>query len=75
MIAVNFIFMALGGLQMFSGSTSYSAGGLILFLLAPSVVFHVLGGILPGRIRLYCHKCDHSEYFKIPKPESDETTS
>jgi len=75
MILVNLVFIWFGGLNIFNGSTGFSAGGVILFILTPSVVFHVLGGILPGRIRLYCHQCDHAEYFKFLKFEEEKPIS
>ena len=38
-----------------------------IVVIGPSILLYILGGILPIRSRLYCHKCKTSSYFKPPK--------
>ncbi len=45
-------------------------GGAMAFavaLITPSIILWILGGLLPTKARLYCFKCDRSDYFEPPE--------
>ena len=62
MIALMFLtklsFLNLGG----SGGAMAFATAIVL----PSVIVYLLGGLLPNRSRLYCHKCDRAGFHPLP---------
>ena len=63
MIALLFLtklkFLELGGN---SGAMAFAA-----IIVVPAVLVYILGGLLPTRSRLYCHKCNRSEFHPIPE--------
>lgn len=59
MFATKLSFLSLGG----NGGAMAFAVALIL----PSIVLWIIGGILPTKARVYCFKCDKSEFFPPPK--------
>ena len=59
MIVTKLSFLRLGG--------NGGAMALAVAVIFPSIILSALGCILPGKTRLFCHKCRHQEFHPLPK--------
>ena len=59
MFATKLSFLGLGG---GGGAMAFAAA-----LVIPSIALWIIGGLLPTKTRLYCFKCDRTEFFHPPE--------
>jgi len=65
MTLVMFLLMIVTKLSFFSLSGNGGAMAFAAIILLPSIILWIIGGLLPTKTRLYCFKCDRSEFFHL----------
>jgi len=65
MTIVMFILMALTKFSFLDFGGGGAPMAFVAAIILPSVLIWILGGLLPTKLRLYCYKCNRSEYFNV----------
>ncbi len=67
MTIVMFILMFVTKLSFLDLGGRGAAMAFAVALILPSIILWIIGGMLPNKTRLYCFKCDRSEFFHMPE--------
>ncbi len=60
------LIMAVTKLEFLNLGGNGGAMALAIAIILPSIIVHIIAGILPSRARTYCPSCNNIEYHPLP---------